>query len=275
MGRPRRSQVRVEPRSGVRAAVVFSRRVRPGDTTPGWQRRDERHPRPAGHHRVGLRVELSAHLLEQCPERTAHWRHTPGRHAECGSAVDRGGRRAEHPRHSVHGAVSEHPADVPHRRLPATGLADEHGIRLQYRRHRGRGFADLAERPPHAQDGIGFPVGAAQRRPAAVSDRTVHVQRDRERPARRRQHRHAARKLPARPGAAVLHRPAARTDSGAGPLPGVLHPGRLEGVQPSDHQSGPAVHAEFSLDGNQRSDRRLQSPDPAARLSRDQSRARR
>ena len=55
-----------------------------------------------------------------------------------------------------------------------------------------------------------------ERHPAAVADRIVHVQRHRQRSAGRRQHRHAARELPARPGAAVLDRSAAVDRSRSG-----------------------------------------------------------
>ena len=48
----------------------------------------------------------------------------------------------------------------------------------------------------------------------------------------------------------------------------VRHSGRLEGFRPSDRQPWPAIHAQLPLDGDQRSDRRAQPADPAARLSR-------
>ena len=55
-------------------------------------------------------------------------------------------------------------------------------------------------------------VGAAQRHPAAVADRVVHLQQPVHRSAGRGQHRHAARQLPARPGPAVLDRSPAGRD---------------------------------------------------------------
>ena len=74
----------------------------------------------------------------------------------------------------------------------------------------------------------------------------VHVHRRRQRSAGHAEHRHAAGELPARAGAAVLDRSAAVADSGAGACPGVLHPGRLEGLGPADAESRPALHAELS-----------------------------
>ncbi len=104
--------------------------------------------------------------------------------------------------------------------------------------------------------------------PAAVADRLVHVQQPVHRPARRRQHRHAVRQLPARPGAAVLDRSAAGGDSQPRALPGVLHPGRLAAVRSRDGQRRPALHAELSVDRGERPGRGLQPRDPAARVSR-------
>ena len=106
------------------------------------------------------------------------------------------------PGHSVDRAVSQHAADVSDRRLPAARLAAQHRLRLQHQRDGSRRLADVAEGPPHDQGRARLSMGAAERDPAAVADRFVHVQRRRQRPARRRQHRHAAGELPARPGAA-------------------------------------------------------------------------
>ena len=83
----------------------------------------------------------------------------------------------------------------------------------------------------------------------------------------------AFRELPARTGAELCDCLSAGGDPGTRAHSGVLHPGRLEGVRPSDDQSGPALYAELPVDRDQRSDRRLQPADPAARLSRRRARA--
>ena len=72
--------------------------------------------------------------------------------------------------------ISEHAADVSHRRLSAARIAAEHGVRLRHERDPDRRFAHVAEGTAHAQDGRRPALGAAQRRPAAVADRVVHVQ---------------------------------------------------------------------------------------------------
>ena len=50
-------------------------------------------------------------------------------------------------------------------------------------------FADVAEGPPHREDGIRLAVGAAERRPAAVADRDVQLQHRGQRSAGRHEHR--------------------------------------------------------------------------------------
>ena len=74
------------------------------------------------------------------------------------------------------------------------------------------------------------------------------------------------RQLPARAGAAVLHRPAAGRDSQPRPFPGVLHPGRLARARAVDGQCRSALHAELSLDRGERPERGLQSRHPAPRV---------
>ena len=81
------------------------------------------------------------------------------------------------------------------------------------------------------------------------------------------EHRQPVRELPARAGADLCDRLPAVGDSGTRAFSGVLHPGRLEGVRPPDDQSGAALHAELPVDRDQRPDRRLQPGDAAARLS--------
>ena len=50
-------------RSGVRPPRLLPRRLRAGDAAARRQRRHERHARPAGHHGLGVRVELPAHVF--------------------------------------------------------------------------------------------------------------------------------------------------------------------------------------------------------------------
>ena len=173
----------------------------------------ERDARPAGHHGLGVRLELSAHVRRQHAERGAHRRYAAHRRPHRGAADDDGRRGAQHPGHSVDGAVPEHAADLPHQRLPAARLAAQYRIRLQHQCFGSRRLVDLAEGPPYAEDGPRLALGAPERDPAAVADRIVHVQRDRQRPARRGQHRNAVRELPARPGAELLDRSADRPKS--------------------------------------------------------------
>ena len=110
-------------------------------------------------------------------------------------------------------------------------------------------------------------LGAAQRPPAAVADRVVHLQHPLHRPAGHRQHRHAAGELPPRTGAAVLDRPAAGGDPEPRALPGVLRPGRLAVVRSRHDQRRPALHAEFPVDRREQSGGGLQPQTPAARVS--------
>ena len=62
------------------------------------------------------------------------------------------------------------------RRLPAARLADKHRVGLQHERLGSRRHAHVGERAPHAEDGTRLALGAAERDPAAVADRLVHVQ---------------------------------------------------------------------------------------------------
>ena len=92
----------------------FPRRLRAGDAAAGRQRRHDRHARSAGHDRVGVRVELPAHVLEQRAERAAHRRHAPDGRPHRGAAR----RRRPARRSSIPGIPStaqfpEHAADVP------------------------------------------------------------------------------------------------------------------------------------------------------------------
>ena len=172
---------------------------------------------------------------------------------------------AQHSRHSVDRQVPQHAADVSHRRLPAARLAAEHGVGLQHERHGGRRLADLAEGAPHAQDGARLALGAAR----TSSSR-------RRRPDRSRSTRSAAtcRASPT-PGRRSRASCSARCrlfsiDLQQSPiqeraqLPGVLHPGRLEGLRSPHDQSGPALHAELPVDRDQRPDGRLQPADASS-----------
>ena len=173
-----RPPVRVEPRSGVRPALVLPRRLRSGDAAARRQRRHDRHARAAGHDRVGVRVELPAHVLGNAAERAAHRRHAP--HASIAAAtqlLDAGGiarsasrafrRTRSFPtrcRRSSIGGYQQLGS-------PPNTASDFNTSVIGSRR-----LADVAEGPPHAQDGARLAVGAAQRHPAAVADRLVHVQ---------------------------------------------------------------------------------------------------
>ena len=132
---------------------------------------------------------------------------------------------------------------------------------------RDRRFAHLAEGPPHHEDGARLALGTAQRDPTPLADRIVCLHDCRQRSARGREHRQRVRELPAGTGADLRHRPPADGYSGTRTLSGVLHPGRLESIRPPHDQPGAAIHAEFSINGDQRPDRRLQSADTAARVS--------
>ncbi len=84
------------------------------------------------------------------------------------------------------------------------GSPVEHGLQLRHQRDRAGRHAHVVEGPPHRQGGRRSALGTPERVAAAVTHWVVHVQQPVQRPARRGQHRHAARQLPARAGAAVL-----------------------------------------------------------------------
>ena len=179
-----------------------------------------------------------------------------------------GRRRAEYSGAFPDHAVRQHHADVRAQRLSAARVADEHRLRLQHQRFRGRRFADVAEGPPHGEDGPRLALGTAQRR----------------------SNRHGP------PGTFTFN--AVGSD-----LPGVTNTGNpfasflLGQVQTfsidfqktqiqerarfqeyfiqddwkvSDRLTinpGPALHAELSVHGDQRPDRRVQPADAVARVS--------
>ena len=103
--------------------------------------------------------------------------------------------------------------------------------------------------------------------PTPLADGIVCLHDCGQRSTRGGEHRQRVRELPAGAGANLRHRPPADGYSGTRTLSGVLHPGRLESIRPPDDQPGAAIHAEFSINRDQRPDRRLQSADTAARVS--------
>ena len=132
-----------------------------------------------------------------------------------------------------------------------------------------RQFADVAERAAHLKIGRRPPLGAAERRAAAVADRFVHVQQPVHRPARRR-------RIPGTPFASFLLGQVQQFSidlqeeeiRNRAHLPGVLRPGRLASVESRDGQRRPAIHAELSVDRKEQPGRGLQPRDTAARVPR-------
>jgi hypothetical protein len=124
----------------------------------------------------------------------------------------------------------------------------------------------MAQGTPHREDGFRLALGAAQRDPAAVAYRTLHVQHGRQRYAWRHGNRQSARELHARTGAELRDLVPGVGDSGTRAHSGVLRAGRLEGIRSPDHQRRAALHPQLPVDRDQRSDCRVQPGDPAARL---------
>ena len=81
-------------------------------------------------------------------------------------------------------------------------------------------FADMAEGPPHHEDGARLAVGTLERRPTSLADGIVRLQHRWQRSTRGREHRQRVRELPARTGADLRHRPPADGYSGARTLSG-------------------------------------------------------
>ena len=79
------------------------------------------------------------------------------------------------------GAISRHAADVSCQRIPAARIAAEHGIELQDERHRDRRHADVGPGPAHREGRVRLAMAEIECRPAAIADRIVHVQLDRQR----------------------------------------------------------------------------------------------
>ena len=221
---------------------------------------------PPEHHLLVVCLQLSAQVLEQRAERASIRRHQADRPPGRRVAGRHGVGRAGIARHSVQCPVPGHAADLRHRRLHPAGLAGQHGLRLRHQRHAGRRFVHLAEGPSHAEDGRRPAVGTAGRRAAAVANRLLHVLEPVQRPAWCDQHRHAVRKLPAGPGAALLDRSPAGGDQEPGPLPGVLPPGRLAHLRSPDRERGPALHPELPVHGRERPGGGVQPGDAPARV---------
>ena len=90
----------------------------------------------AGHDGVGVRVELSAHVLGQPAERAAHRRHAA--HASSGRAAQLSSSAGAALNIPGIPSTAQFPNTLPTfriERLPAARLADEHGVGLQHQRH--------------------------------------------------------------------------------------------------------------------------------------------
>ena len=151
-------------------------------------------------------LELSAHLLDQPAERAADRRHAPLVGPKRGAAAGAGGRRAEHSGIPDNGQFPNTMPTFAPNGYQQLGSPMNTASDFSTSVTRDCRFADLAERPAHAEDGPRLALGAAQCRPAAVADRAVHVQHRRQRPARCRGHRQSVRELPARAGADLRDR---------------------------------------------------------------------
>ena len=171
-----RSQIRDESGSGIRTTHLLSRARGAGDGVSGRQRHHssrQRGGRPAGHAGVGVRLELSAHLLDQRAERSAHRRYAASRPAERGGVGFACGSRAQHSRHPGERAVSKHDADLRAERLPAARIPEQHGFGFQDQRHRDCRFVDVAEGSSHDEDGARLALGTAQRHPTPLANGIV------------------------------------------------------------------------------------------------------
>ena len=265
-----RSQVRVGPRSGVRTPDVLPRSRRAGHGVSGWQRSHscrQRGHRTAGDARLVVRLELSTHLLEQPAERSAYRRHAPQRHADrravagpAGAALNIPGipTNAQFPNTmptfapngyqqlgSPMSTASNFNTSVTEIADSLTWLKGRHTVKmgLDWRWER----LNVIQPPwptgtfTFSTVGSDLPGVTGTGNPFAsfllgqVQTFAIEFQQD--------------------------------GDPGTRALSGVLHPGRLEGVRSLDDQSRAALHAELSVDGDQRPDRRVQPADAAARVS--------
>ena len=137
-----RSQVRDRPRSGVRTVDVLPWSRRTGDGLSGRERDHpgrQRGRRSAGYDGVGVCVELSAHLLDQPAERSAHRRYAAIRPAERGVSC----RRLREPRSTF--PASRRMRSFPTRCRPSRRTATSSSDR---RRTRPRTSAPASRRSP-------------------------------------------------------------------------------------------------------------------------------
>src|SRR4029434_1053501 len=136
-----------------------------------------------------------------------------------------GGQRTEHSRNPGEWGVRRHVTYLRSQRLSADRISDEHRVGLRHECHGNRPFADLAEGPAHREDGPRLALGAAQRDPAPMADRQLHVQHRGERSTWGNWYRQRIRELPARPGTELYDLFPAGPDPGTRAHSGVLHPG--------------------------------------------------
>ena len=226
---------------------------------------DDRHARSAGHHGVGVRLELSAHVLDRrcstsCASAT---RGAPsiGPRRSCRPSA---GRRSDFP-----GIPSnaQFPNTLPtfliggYQQLgsPANTATDFSTSVTRDRRH-----ADLGEGPAHGQGGRSTGAGSGSNviQPPSPTGSFTFNNLGSDLPGVD-QHRHAVRQLPARPGADSSRSTCSRQQiQERARIPGVLRPGRLAAsIDRLTINAGPALHAELPVDRDQRPDRGLQPAD--------------
>ncbi len=249
VGRTRRSPLLVEPRLRVREDDGIPGPLHARHSPSGRQRRHLGDPWPATDAGPRVRLELSACVRGERAERGACRRHPAPRRPGCRSPRRSRKRCPRPPGHSVERAVPDDAAHVSDRRLSAARFAAEHRVELRHERHAGRGFADVGHRPPHVEIRRRLAMGTAQRHSTAVTNRVVHLQRARQRPARRREHRNAARELPSRPSTEFIGGLAAVCHPGARALRRALRPGRLEGDRSSHGERRLALHTQLPVEG--------------------------
>ena len=88
----------LESRPGIRPPDVFPRRLRPGDAAAGRERGDVAAPlSPQDTDRMGVRLQLPAHVLRQCAQRDTHRRYAANGWTDRRAALDIGeGASVEH-----------------------------------------------------------------------------------------------------------------------------------------------------------------------------------
>src|SRR5581483_12032425 len=108
----------------------------------------------AGHTGLVLCVELSAHLHDERAQRAAAWRHASNGRANGRATVRVGRCGAQYPGDPGERPLPEYAADIPHQRIPATGVSAEYRVEFQHERDGGRGRADVAERAAGGEGGF-------------------------------------------------------------------------------------------------------------------------